>query len=431
MGAVTDILRIEATLLGTGIRRVLQLDGSMSLLRLNDVLQIAFGWEDRHLHEFRDDERMATEALRWGDAESLAEGLEGLLETEWSAAAAFGATGGTLYYGYDFGDNWTHRLELLATRPALDGEPIARVIEGERGAAIEDAGGTRGYELLIASWHDPAHPEHAVTRNMVGPWRHFTPDSFDIDSVNDELAGLDPATAPRPLMPAFVSGIDAGDDMVFRRLIAPLRRGSRPDAAELARYLHPYLWFIERIGDAGVPVTEAGWIQPALVREVMDALGWSARFPGTVRSESSTPPVRLLKENLRQLGLVRKYRGRLLPQAKTAAIVATPEGLWSYLAEAVGRLGSPAEVEAGLLYAVEVALGRDSAGMNERIAFGLAVLGWQLRGEEWPTAADAAELTRPIRRIFAELGEPAAPRMAGEPSATARAFARAIVLAAP
>ncbi|NQX25943.1 plasmid pRiA4b ORF-3 family protein [Microbacteriaceae bacterium VKM Ac-2854] len=428
---MTDSLRIEATLLETGIRRVIQLDGAMTLAAVHDVLQTVFGWEDRHLHEFSDDEVSTSASLRWLDAEGLAEGFDGLPETEWSIASAFGASGGVLHYLYDFGDNWTHRLELLATRPALDGEPMARVVAGELGAALEDSGGSSGYATAVEAWGDPTHPLREYALSAPGPWRRFDPQLFDIDTVNDELAELDPVTAPTPMMPRLVADLDEGGARAFRRYIAPVRRGPAPEPAEMARFLHPYLWFIGRIGEAGVPVTDAGWLQPAFVREVMDELGWAVRYPATVRSESSTPPVRRMKENLRQLGLVRKYRGRLLPQAKTAEIVATPERLWAYLAAAIGRLGVPAEVDATLLYAAEIALGGDGTGRDERVAFGLGALGWQLRGEEWPSEADAAELTTTVRRIFAELGEPRRPGSAVVATPIQRAFARAIVLAAP
>ncbi|NQX12354.1 plasmid pRiA4b ORF-3 family protein [Microbacteriaceae bacterium VKM Ac-2855] len=423
---MTDTLRIEATLMETGIRRLLQLDGAMTLAELHQVLQVAFGWEDRHLHEFSDDASPTADSLRWLDAEALADGFEGLPENEWSVASAFGATGGEFYYGYDFGDGWTHRLDLLATRAALDGEPHARVIEGELGPALEDAGGPAGYATLVEAWGDPAHPLHEGAQSAVGPWRRFDPHTFDLETVNDELAGLDPATAPAPLLPTLVSALASGEARAFRAYIAPLRRGARPDPVQQARFLHPYLWFLGRIGADGVPVTDAGWLQPPLVREVMQELNWGDRFPFPVRSERTTLPVRDLKDHLRWLGLVRKYRGRLLPQAKTAAVTATPDTLWAYLAETISRLGVPAEVDATLLFAVEIALGGDGAGRMERVAFGLAALGWQLRDGEWPTAADAEELTLPVREVFDELDYPAS----AEPTPIARAFARAIVLAA-
>ena len=53
--AAKDIYQIKVTLLGTKppIWRRLQVPADLTLAQLHDVLQIAMGWEDRHMHEFR------------------------------------------------------------------------------------------------------------------------------------------------------------------------------------------------------------------------------------------------------------------------------------------------------------------------------------------------------------------------------------------
>lgn len=432
---MSESLRIRASIDGTAIERLLQLDGAMTLAALHEVLQCAFGWEDRHLHDFSDQRTPTADALRWLDEASIAEGDDGIAETEWSVSSAFAATAGELFYSYDAADGWIHQLELLASRPVLDGEPLARIVEGTLRGPLEDSGGPSGYARIVEAYADPADPGHReivrIVAAQLGPWRTFDPEAFDLDAANAELARLDPSLGAPVLLQEFAAGMAPGDRRAFLGYLAPLVHTAPPDPSDVARFLRPYLWFLDRVGTAGIPVTEAGWLPPSVVREVMDELGWAVRYPGQIRSESTTPPVRMLKDHLRRLGLVRKYRGRLSPQVKTAAIAESADSLWRYLAGAFPQLGeTPAERDAGILYAAEIALGSDPASRDERVAFGLAALGWQVRSGEWPTAHDAAELTLAIRQGLADLGDPVAPWPIREPTPITRAFARAIVLAA-
>lgn len=50
-----EIYQIKVTLLGTDppIWRRLRVPADLSLEQLHDVLQLAMGWEDCHMHEFR------------------------------------------------------------------------------------------------------------------------------------------------------------------------------------------------------------------------------------------------------------------------------------------------------------------------------------------------------------------------------------------
>lgn len=54
---------------------------------------------------------------------------------------------------------------------------------------------------------------------------------------------------------------------------------------------------------------------------------------GTANRECHTVPVLRFRESLQQLGLLRKYRGRLLLTRAGAAARGNPERLWRHLAE--------------------------------------------------------------------------------------------------
>lgn len=51
---ITAIHQLKVTLKGSKppIRRRLQVRGNVTLPELHDILQVAFSWEDYHLHQF-------------------------------------------------------------------------------------------------------------------------------------------------------------------------------------------------------------------------------------------------------------------------------------------------------------------------------------------------------------------------------------------
>jgi hypothetical protein len=59
----TSIARIRVSILGSEpeIWRLLEIDSSLSLAEVHDVIQIAFGWRDSHLHAFT-----SSDGRRWG-----------------------------------------------------------------------------------------------------------------------------------------------------------------------------------------------------------------------------------------------------------------------------------------------------------------------------------------------------------------------------
>ena len=118
------------------IWRVLELAGSLSLGEVHEVLQVAFGWEDVHLHRFTADDPFARlrpvdveipETPQWLPAEWCEE-PEDLAEEHSTLEQLLAAGAGAAFYEYDFGDSWLHRLELVARRSRNDADPPARLL---------------------------------------------------------------------------------------------------------------------------------------------------------------------------------------------------------------------------------------------------------------------------------------------------------------
>nr|WP_205834915.1 plasmid pRiA4b ORF-3 family protein [Arthrobacter sp. SF27] len=200
-------MQIRVRLVGTEpeIWRLLEIRGSVQLAQVHRILQVAFGWEDVHLHRFTDSDPFAPlrpadgalpEPLQWLPAEWCEEPTD-RPEEHCSLEQLLARGSGKAFYEYDFGDSWLHGLELLSRRPAEPGTPPARLTDGARRGPLEDCGGFPGYEDLLDALADPAHPDHAELSARVaettGTDKPFDPEFLDVAAVNRELSALSSA----------------------------------------------------------------------------------------------------------------------------------------------------------------------------------------------------------------------------------------------
>ncbi|WP_251040262.1 plasmid pRiA4b ORF-3 family protein [Arthrobacter sp. ISL-72] len=193
-------VRVELVDSEPEIWRQLEVLGSLTLDQVHQVLQTAFGWEDAHLHRFTADDPFAPlrpvdgevpEALQWLPGQECEE-PEDTPEEDFSLDQLLALGSGAAFYEYDFGDSWLHRLELVSRRPANEGTPPARLIDGARRGPLEDSGGFPGYEEIMHALADPSHPDHAKHSTWVaeitGSHEPFDPAFLDIPRVNEALA---------------------------------------------------------------------------------------------------------------------------------------------------------------------------------------------------------------------------------------------------
>jgi hypothetical protein len=165
------------------IWRRLQVPADVSLARLHSIIQIAFGWDDSHLHVFE------TPYGSFGIADAdLDHRAEAPVTLEQVAPAA----NSKLRYTYDFGDDWEHEIVVEKVLDRDDAATYPRCIGGRRAAPPEDCGGIWGYTDLVESLNDPDHPEHQDRLEWLGldDAADFSPDSFDAQAVNDALSDL-------------------------------------------------------------------------------------------------------------------------------------------------------------------------------------------------------------------------------------------------
>jgi hypothetical protein len=161
-------------------RRVL-VAPEITLNKLHDVLQIAMGWTNSHLHQFETPDGY------------FADPAFGMEETQSSRKATLRSVlcepKSSIRYEYDFGDGWDHQI-VLEKLVELDRPVFALCLGGARSSPPEDCGGPWGYANLLEILQDPKHPEYESMIEWLGS--EFEPESFDVEAINKQLTRLAP-----------------------------------------------------------------------------------------------------------------------------------------------------------------------------------------------------------------------------------------------
>lgn len=114
-------------------RRLLVPDG-ISFRDLHDILQIAFGWEDEHLHNFTFPNRYIQITQDGGS------GYGDYVEESDAVIDDFIEVCKWIRYTYDFGDDWRHKIVLEKVDEAYHGR-CAAVLKAKGDNFAEDSGG--------------------------------------------------------------------------------------------------------------------------------------------------------------------------------------------------------------------------------------------------------------------------------------------------
>jgi len=179
-----EIYQIKVTLLGTDppIWRRLLVPADLTLEQLHDVLQLAMGWENCHLHEFRIGRQ------RFGKPDPMERTFGGPRTASERTArllSVLGRTGAKALYTYDFGDSWEHQIVVQKRLTPEPGRAYPACLAGAGHRPPEDCGGIPGFHNLLEAISDPQHEEHEELLDWVGG--SFDPGAFSVDAVNQRL----------------------------------------------------------------------------------------------------------------------------------------------------------------------------------------------------------------------------------------------------
>ncbi|WP_346927370.1 plasmid pRiA4b ORF-3 family protein [uncultured Arthrobacter sp.] len=307
------------------IWRRLLVPETITVPELHRVLQTAFGWENRHLFGIRCVDRLGQPRVIIGPddaAEEMGdEPASGVVLCELLDAQRTG----TLEYEYDFGDAWTHLVEVMG--PAELPAGAVRCIGGANRGPVEDAGGTSGYARLIEALADPADEQH----QELSDWYEFA-------------TGQDAGTFAPYVFDAGALSIRL-DELAKRLWPEP------PTDEEVDAVVRPVQWLLNQAGADGLQLTQDGYLKPAVVSQTVRELGWAYRWPGAANRESQTLPVLMLRQQLQTWKLLRKSKGRLVLSPAGRKMHDGGRPLWDFVATAVAF---PADEAAALVTRIAV-----------------------------------------------------------------------------
>ncbi len=358
-------VRVELRHSRPTIWRLLDLRSDLTLDRVHEVLQAAFGWQDGHLHRF---------ALGGGPFDQgsqlflcpydVEDGEEdGLPAADVRLDEVLQDPSDELDYVYDYGDDWGLVLRLDEVRSAGPDTRWATCVAGERAAPPEDCGGLTEAEELAEVLEDPA--------------------AFDVDEVNHALGSAFSVLA-EVLDPRLLELVDrlrfspVGTDLVAR-LVELALAAPEPDEVAMREALAAPLWFVESAAEPdGMELTGAGYLKPADVVAACEIVPGARDWWGKNNREVHVGPLLSFREVLQSIGLLRKRKGRLLATRAALATRADVSLLWRHLAGRLVPEGSDDfQVEAALLLLVYAATAGAEDSPSRLAVEALGHLGWR------------------------------------------------------
>lgn len=153
---------------------------TITFASLHQVIQIAMGWDDCHLHEFNvNGERIgrppAADGLMSLETDDDLRDERKVRLSQWLLQPQQKFT-----YTYDFGDSWEHLLVLEKILPGVVARPVC--LDGKMACPPEDCGGLYGYMHLLDVLSHPRHPEHEEMKEWYdGDWDAA---AFDVVATN-------------------------------------------------------------------------------------------------------------------------------------------------------------------------------------------------------------------------------------------------------
>ena len=176
-------LRVALDEIQPTIWRRLWVADTLTLAKLDRVIQAAMGWTNSHLHEFKiAGQRYGIPDDEWPDDNPPSDDRRSHI------GPVLGDSVNEFSYLYDFGDHWQHtvKVEKLLKPNEINTWPTC--LAGQNACPPEDVGGIGGYMEFLEAVRDPTHDEHiAMWRWSGGP---FDPAGFDLNATNAAIRKL-------------------------------------------------------------------------------------------------------------------------------------------------------------------------------------------------------------------------------------------------
>jgi hypothetical protein len=110
---VTYRVRIDLDGTRPPLWRRLELASDLFLDQVHEIIQVAFGWTDSHLHQFGSGPgHYGPETEHYVGPFQVEDGETGIPEEDVRLDEVLADVGDKLFYDYDFGDDWGHTIKL-------------------------------------------------------------------------------------------------------------------------------------------------------------------------------------------------------------------------------------------------------------------------------------------------------------------------------
>lgn len=213
------MLQLRASLLDIKpeIWRVLLVDPRFTMAQLHTALQYSFGWTNEHLHFFRErngrtykTETQIDRHLNRIAADHFGDPLPDVIdERKVTVAEVFRRKRKDVYYEYDMGDSWGHRIvsegfvdaekveyhphTFVARGRGMSGKVRAAIcVAGERAAPPENSGGVFGYCDVLALRKRAAEGKRLSRDDrLVLEWLEgWDPERIELWTINENLGRM-------------------------------------------------------------------------------------------------------------------------------------------------------------------------------------------------------------------------------------------------
>ena len=254
-----------------------------------------------------------------------------------------------------------------------------------------------------SAFHKPSGGS-AFHKPPVGSAFHKPPDGgepFEVVSRRRVSWQLDPGLTYRL---KGLDGMPMGEE--FReRAVEVSTSKALGDPVDRAKALTAFRWFLDRADGEGFPLTAAGYLKPDDVRAFAEVLPTMHGWLFKITREVDTRPVLWFREYLKQIKLLRKYKGTLRLTRLGRAINADTDELWEYVADTMMLQESEFGHQASVALLVHAAT-TDGAIDLDAVAETLTQAGWRFDSGDPVGKFDVMALWRPLWHVLGNVGEP-------------------------
>ncbi len=181
--ASIHVLRVVLADIEPALWRDLAVPSDLTLAELHEVLQIAFGWHNGHLHQFIIHDPAAGKRGEMYAADPVFDLGSGKNSHDLVLDQVCPAAKATLRYQYDLGDDWMHQITVMSVGAPKAGAAYPTCTDGDRNGPMEDCGGAGGHMELTSAL---ANPEEADP-DMLDWAQGYDPEAFNLREINKVL----------------------------------------------------------------------------------------------------------------------------------------------------------------------------------------------------------------------------------------------------